>query len=90
MMGFLEWVYRKFVWRPDGEYDTYRIYYFERSKFSKQAIILGTFYNVHGASDTGLMLLSGLGWVEMIENVVKLKVFYEEDNEGQGQPDKQG
>nr|VWP01773.1 CP2 domain-containing protein [Ganoderma boninense] len=84
MTGFLEWVYRKLVWKPKSERHAYNKVLFETSKFAKEAVVLATFYDVHGANDTGPMLLSGLGWAEMIENVVKLKVVYEEDPEGEG------
>ncbi|PIL29694.1 hypothetical protein GSI_08132 [Ganoderma sinense ZZ0214-1] len=91
-VGFLEWMYQKFMWKPQRKYDVYKTFYFESSRYSKEAKVLGTFHDVHGASDMGPVVLSELGWAEMMENVVKLEVVYDENlkSEGQGQPLKQG
>ena len=86
VQGVLEWIYQKFMWKPHRKYDIYKTFHFESSRYAKEAAILGTFHDVHGVYDTGPVLLSELGWAEMMVNVVKLEVVYHEelDSEGQG------
>ncbi len=72
----------------NGVSEAYQTDHFERSRYAKEADILGTFYDIHGTSDTGPVKLSGLGWDEMMQNVVKLEVVYDEGDEEQ--PGKQG
>ncbi|KAI1787435.1 hypothetical protein LXA43DRAFT_709979 [Ganoderma leucocontextum] len=53
--GFLEWMFQRFLWTPKPKYDLYRTFYFDSSRFSKEADILGTFYHIHArASDADL------------------------------------
>ena len=82
--GFLEWIYRRHVWMPKKTYgveETYQGYHFQGSRFKKEVGLLGTFYYVHGAGDSGPVKLSALGWADMILNVVKLEVLYDEDED---------
>ena len=87
-------MYRKFIWPDTPQYkrQAYTTSHFASTRYCKEARVLGTFYTILGADDTGPVIISELGWAEMMQNVVKLEVVYDEDLvlEGQKRPDKQG
>ena len=80
--GVLEWMYGKFVWEPKTEDDMYNpSNHFRRSRFSQKAYLLGTFYDAHGEDDLGPVYLSGVGWAQMVTNIVKIELFYNKKEE---------
>ena len=74
----MEWLYGTLIWKPKRSYDTYvPSTHFNQSNFSKEASIQGTFYHIHGEDDKGPIALSEVGWAEMVPNIVKMELFYD-------------
>lgn len=54
-------------------------HYYQNHNFSKTATIQATFYYTHGDHDVGPLPLAGLGWAEMIQNVVTIELIYSDE-----------
>ena len=66
------WLYRTYFWVPSHQNARFKEeYHYDRS-FPKRHHLLATFYHVEGQDDVGPVEISGLGWGEMIMNVIKL------------------
>ncbi|KAI0744315.1 hypothetical protein C8Q80DRAFT_1272873 [Daedaleopsis nitida] len=74
--GFLEYVYRTFVWVPPELYSSYAKRNFEKSGFMETCSVYGTFHRTYGDDDVGPVPILGLGWADIIQNVVRLDVVY--------------
>ena len=67
-----------FVWDPKPPYTTFQDHLYENHKFSKQAQLYATFYHTHGDHDVGPVVLTAIGWSEMIRNVVTITLEYDD------------
>ena len=66
------------VWDRPAPYTTFRDEHYNDHKFSKQARVNATFYHTHGDHDVGPVVLTALGWSEMIQNVVTITLEYDD------------
>ena len=74
MQEFMKWLFMTFVWAPsEGGANSQ----FEGSHFAQSAVLYGTFYHTFGKDDYGPVMLGSLGWAELIQNIARIELIYE-------------
>ncbi|KAI0744310.1 hypothetical protein C8Q80DRAFT_1338337 [Daedaleopsis nitida] len=52
--------------------------HYEGSLFARNALLFGVFYHTFGKDDSGPVMLGSLGWAELIQNVARIELIYDE------------
>ena len=74
----MRWLFVSFVWAPPGPGVPFDNAHYDCSPFARNAALFATFYHTVGKDDCGPVMLGSLGWAEMIQNVARIELVYNE------------
>ena len=74
----MRWLFVSFVWTPPEPGVVFDTSHYEGSSFARSAALFATFYHTIGKDDCGPFMLGSLGWSEMIQNVARIGLVYNE------------
>ena len=74
----MRWLFVSFVWTPPEPGVVFDSSHYEGSPFARSAALFATFYHTFGKDDCGPVMLGSLGWSEMIQNVARIELVYNE------------
>ncbi|RPD54427.1 hypothetical protein L226DRAFT_515499 [Lentinus tigrinus ALCF2SS1-7] len=73
---FMKWLFITFIWTPPDPSVAFTNAHYEGSLFAGNAVLFGTFYHTFGKDDAGPVMLGSLGWAELIRNVARIELIY--------------
>ena len=74
----MKWLFLTFVWAPPEPGVAFTNAHYEGSLFARNACLFGVFYHTFGRDDSGPVMLGSLGWAELIQNVARIELIYNE------------